>query len=268
MVYLKESFSWRPNPWTMTDHTASSFDLKSFKAHENKMFIWSPCTQRGLCLSTRFVQCLQRTAWHSMSLQRLRWWKTPTSFALTGCSPSVYRLIRPSSPHRHTWVLIHGPSLGTLPWHGLSRLLQSWINLNHSSQGQQLQLRREHSRPCSLNSQALRLSSGGQQGPFWLFVVFPHSSTPDSRAGVVNVGIPGWRSWQQGPVLNQRISLHDKNKQLWERPEPGCLGSCVSVLGRMKGSVEWLVSFFFFFCLQNKYTKYKIKWFRYYFDET
>lgn len=152
------------------------------------MCIWSPCTQRGLCLSTCFVHCLQRSAWHSMSLQRLQWWKISTFFALTGRSPSAHRLIRPSSSHRHT--VLKTRSMSPYPWSlfgyfASTRPLKIALFMDQpdpfkSGAAASAQKRTLTLCSSSLHSQVLRIASGGQQGSFWVLVVFPHISIPQT----------------------------------------------------------------------------------------
>lgn len=122
-----------------------------------------------------------------MSLQRLRWWKTPTLFALTGCSSSAYRLIRPSSSHRHTVLIAR--SMSPYPWSlfgyfALTRSLKIALFMDQSEQfkpGAAASAQKRTLMSCSpLHSQVLHIASGGQQGPFWVFIVFPHISIPQT----------------------------------------------------------------------------------------
>lgn len=161
------------------------------------------------------VQCLQRTAWQSISLQRLGWWKTPSSSALTHYSLSEYRLVIPPSSHRHTVLKTKSvspySSLFFTPW-ALSLDMVSWKTALYMRQPKRfksgtaaavqgtiltscshLHCKVQHSASSGQPVIILGLSCG-----FFTSVSFRngHPRQQKPLAWTVNVGIPGWRPWQ------------------------------------------------------------------------
>lgn len=197
-----------------------------------------------------------------MSLQRLRWWKTPTFFALTGRSPSAYRLIRPSSSQRHTVLITR--SMSPYPWllfgyFALTRSLkialfidQAWTIQARAAASAQ---KRAFTSCSPLHSQVLRIASAGQQRPFWVLVVFPHISIPQTAEQELLMlafqdGDHGTRVlfWIRGFSHMTKINSSEKDQNQ-------------DVLVPVsQSSAEWKeVWLIYIFGLQNEYTKYKIK---------
>lgn len=109
---------------------------------------------------------------------------------------------------------------------------------------------------CSpLHSQVLRIASAGQQGPFWVLVVFPHISIPQTAEQELLMlafqdGDHGTRVlfWIRGfsHMTKVNSSEKDQNQDV--------------LVPVSQSSAEWKeVWLIYIFGLQNEYTKYKIK---------
>lgn len=99
----------------------------------------------------------------------------------------LQRLIRPSSSHRHTVLITR--SMSPYPWSlfgyfASTRSLKIALLMDQPDpfkSGAAASAQKRALTLCSsLHSQVLRIASAGQQGPFWVLVVFPHISIPQT----------------------------------------------------------------------------------------